>query len=78
MKKTTKKLLSLLLALVMVMGLAACGGEGGEASNPPEDSQTPASQSPASQSPEGSPAPAPADEEVTLKWAVWDVNLTTY
>lgn len=36
----TKKLLSLFLALVMVMGLAACGGEGGEVSNPPEDWDT--------------------------------------
>lgn len=72
MKKTTKKLLSLLLALVMVMGLAACGSGGEEASNPPEGSNTPASQSP-----ENSTEPA-GDEAVTLKWAVWDVNLTTY
>lgn len=77
MKKMTKKLLSLLLALVMVMGLAACGGDGGEASNPPDESKTPASQTPASQSPENSSASS-GDEAVTLKWAVWDVNLTTY
>ena len=72
MKKTTKKLLSLLLALVMVLGLAACGGDSGETSKQPEGSKAPESKTP-----EDSSKPA-GDEEVTLKWAVWDVNLTTY
>lgn len=69
-----KKLLALLLALVMVVGLAACGS----GDNPGNDnSQTPGNEN--SQSPENSSEPAgPTDEEVTLKWAVWDINLTTY
>lgn len=69
-----KKLLALLLALVMAVGLAACGS-GDNPGN--ENSQTPGNEN--SQTPENSSEPAgPTDEEVTLKWAVWDINLTTY
>ena len=69
-----KKLLALLLALVMTIGLAACGS-GDNPGN--ENSQTPGNEN--SQTPENSSEPAgPTDEEVTLKWAVWDINLTTY
>lgn len=69
MKKMWKKAMALMLALLMVAGLAACGNEGADSSQPPANS-------PAAS---GSPAdPGAADEEVTLKWAVWDINLTTY
>lgn len=73
MKKLMKKSLALMLALLMLAGLAACSSGNAPASNPPANNT-------ASQ-PEGGggsdPAPA-GDEEVTLKWAVWDINLTTY
>lgn len=46
MKKTYKRILSVLLAVLMVAGLAVCT--------------------------------ASAEDAVTLKWAVWDTNLTTY
>lgn len=52
--KKMKKLLALLLAVVMVMALASCGGEP-EASNPPaSDSPTPSASD--------SPSPTPSDD----------------
>lgn len=73
MKKMMKKAMALLLALLMVAGLAACGGDSGGASqapaNPPAADNTPAG---------GNEPSGGGDEEVTLKWAVWDINLTTY
>lgn len=49
MKKITKRVLSLMLAMLLVFGLAAVTAN-----------------------------PAAAEEPVTLHWAVWDVNMTTY
>lgn len=73
MKKMMKKALALMLALLMVAGLAACGNSTGETSKAPENPS-----SGESKAPEGGSEPAGTDEEVTLKWAVWDINLTTY
>lgn len=74
MKKMWKKAMALMLALLMVAGLAACGGnDAGDSSQAPAEN----SQSAESKAPEGGSEPA-GDEEVTLKWAVWDINLTTY
>lgn len=71
----TKRILSLLLTLVLALGLTACGGNNDQA-QAPDDSQQPSTNQPAdTQQPAD---PAPSDEEVTLHWAVWDVNLTTY
>lgn len=72
MKKLMKKAMALMLALLMVAGLAACGAPAGEESKAPENTQ-----STESKTPENTPAGS-TDEEVTLKWAVWDINLTTY
>lgn len=65
-----KKILAMLLALVMVLGLAACGGGGGDAN------QTPDANKPAENTPDTSggdkqdDAPAPADlDPVTLR--IW-------
>lgn len=71
MKKMWKKALALMLALLMVAGLAACGSDAGDNSQAPENSQSAESKAPEGSEPVG-------DEEVTLKWAVWDINLTTY
>ena len=72
MKKMWKKAMALMLALLMVAGLAACGngdtGSSQSPSNPPAGSADPAN----------STDPGSSNEEVTLKWAVWDINLTTY
>lgn len=72
MKKMWKKAMALMLALLMVAGLAACGGgDTGDSSQAPENSQSAESKAPEGNEPAG-------DEDVTLKWAVWDINLTTY
>jgi arabinogalactan oligomer/maltooligosaccharide transport system substrate-binding protein len=58
----SKKIFALLLALVMVLGLVACGAE------KPAETKAPETQAPAAQNPEVTEAPAPMD--VTLKvWA---------
>ena len=63
-----KKLIALLLALVMVFALVACGPKTPATSNPPAaDSQAPASQAPESQ--------APVVEQATYKQA--EYNTTT-
>lgn len=74
MKKMWKKAMALMLALLMAAGLAACGGgDAGDSSQAPAEN----SQSAESKAPEGGGEPA-GGEDVTLKWAVWDINLTTY
>ena len=74
MKKMWKKAMALMLALLMVAGLAACGGnDAGDSSQAPAEN----SQSAESKAPEGGNEPD-GGEDVTLKWAVWDINLTTY
>ena len=42
-----KKILALLLALVMIFALAACGEASTDTSTPPADGDTPASEAPA-------------------------------
>ena len=70
-----KKVLSLLLATSMVVSLAACGGK-----EAPAESQAPAADTKVEESkPADAPvADAPADEPVTLKWAIWDESTTVY
>ena len=55
-----KKALAMLLALVMVLALAACGGN----NTPPAQNNTPSQSEPAPSTPD--PAPAPSGEKVTL------------
>ena len=50
-----KKLIAMLLALVMVLGLAACGG-----ASAPAASEAPATQAPAAEAPATEAAPAAA------------------
>ena len=47
MKKTLKRILSLLLACAMILALAACGGNADQATNPPADNKDPVSSAPA-------------------------------
>lgn len=76
MKKMLKRTLSLMLALLMAAGLAACGGNADQQpSNPPAGNSQPAENTPAGG---GEQNPDNSADEVTLKWAVWDINLTTY
>lgn len=67
-----KKIISLALALLLVLSLAACGG-----SAQPAATEAPAANAPAAEAP-AAKEEAPAEENITLHWAVWDINLTTY
>lgn len=72
-----KRLLGLSLACAMVVGsLVGCGDAKTEATTaaPAADVTTAA---PAADATTAAPE-APAAGETTLKWAVWDINLTTY
>lgn len=74
MKKAMKRSLSLLLSLGLVASLAACGG-----GTTPSTAPTTAASTAPTAAATTAPTPAPAtDEPVALKWAVWDINLTTY
>ena len=75
MKKMLKRTLSLMLALLMVAGLAACGNNAEQTSNPPAANSQPAENNNNNNNNDNQQS---AGEEVTLKWAVWDINLTTY
>lgn len=69
--KKTHKLISLALALIMALSLAACGGDtGGEASKAPDNSSKP-EQTQQGNEPGGK-------EEATLTWALWDKDSTAY
>ena len=57
-----KKIVALLLALVMVFGLVACGNSGAENSKAPEVSKAPE----ASKAPDASKAPEAETVEITL------------
>lgn len=73
-KKIMKKIICMLLAAMMILSLAACGG-----SSAPAATQAPAAEAPAADAPAA--APAPVDEEVTLRLALWDYEVdgpTTY
>lgn len=68
-----KKILALALSLTMVAGLlAGCGAK--EANNTP----APAASTEKTEAAETAATPAPAAEEVTLKWAIWDESTTQY
>lgn len=72
-----KKVLSLLLASAMVLGLAACGSSETDApakSDAPVKSEAPAKSEEAPAKSEE----APKAEAVTLKWAIWDEATTQY
>ena len=60
-----KKLMSLLLAAMLVLGLAACGGQAGGApdTNQPENSTTPVSDE---STPSGNPTTPAAPETITI------------
>lgn len=65
-----KKLLTVLLAVIMTAGLAACGGGGeGSSSIPPAETSTPRSQS----SDISEPA-APAASDIKLSYACWNLQ----
>ncbi len=81
-----KKLVSVLLAATMLASvLAGCGGSGSEPA-----AETPAAEAPATDAaPAETPAPETNDtaaaetpaadgEAVTLKWAIWDKDITPY
>ena len=69
--KMTKRVLSLIVAVVLALSVTACAA--------PAAPAAPAAEAPAAEAPaaEAAPAEAPA-EPVTLHWAVWDISLTTY
>ena len=58
------KIIAAILALVMVLGLAACGG-----SQAPAATEAPAAEAPAAEAPAATEAPAYEYQEVTLGWA---------
>lgn len=83
MKKTTKRISFLFLAMAMACGLSACSStpssSQSSSSAPAPSSQGGSQNSSAAPSQSSSESPSSsAAEDVTLHWAVWDVNLTTY
>ncbi|MCD8367649.1 MAG: sugar ABC transporter substrate-binding protein [Clostridiales bacterium] len=82
--KNTRKLLALLLALAMCLGLAACGGssdedtdDSGSASSTADDSSTEEGGDSSSAEETGNDDSGSA-EEVTITWALWDYDSTAY
>ncbi len=83
--KNTRKLLALLLALAMCLGLVACGGSS-DADTDDSDGGSASSTADASSTEEGgdsSDAEETGDdsgstEEVTITWALWDYESTAY
>lgn len=69
MRTKLKRIMATLLAVGMTASLAACGGGGGNGGN---DGNAPATDN------GGQPAADSGSEAVTLHWAIWDQNLTTY
>jgi predicted small lipoprotein YifL len=57
-----KKILALLLALVMVFALAACGQQAAPAEEPAAPAEEPAAETPVEEAPAEEPAEAPAEE----------------
>lgn len=82
--KNTRKLLALLLALAMCLGLAACGGSSDDTDD--SDSGSASSTADASSTDEGGDSSAAEEtgddsgstEEVTITWALWDYESTAY
>lgn len=75
-----KKLWSLLLVCAMIFTLTACGDkkEKAEDTTPKTETEAKATEAPAAtKEPEATATEEPA-QNVTLKWAVWDVDSTTY
>ena len=77
MKKTTKKISALLLAMAMTCGMAACSSPSSQSSSQSSSSTAPSGSQSSAPAP-SSTAPSSTAEDVTLHWAVWDINLTTY
>ncbi|MCD8143054.1 MAG: extracellular solute-binding protein [Clostridiales bacterium] len=83
--KNTRKLLALLLALAMCLGLAACGGSSDDDTDD-SDSGSASSTADASSTDEGGNSSAAEEtgddsgstEEVTITWALWDYESTAY
>ena len=76
-----KKVLSVLLASAMVLGLAACGSKEPAAASSEAPKASEASEAAPAASSEAAPAAsseAAAAEPVTLKWAIWDEATTQY
>ena len=75
--KKLRKSLALLLALVMVFALAACGGDDSQGSGSPAPSSSDSPKPSESNSPSGG-EPSGSGEAVTLNWALWDKDTTAY
>ena len=79
-----KKFIAVLLALVMVLGLAACGGSSKPAETKPAEEAKPAEETkPAEAAPAAEPAPAESDVKVAMITDYGDItdqsfNQTTY
>ena len=73
--KKFSKVLALLLALMMIVSLAACGKSGSEGTNPPSGNSE---KQPDNQGDQGNQGNEPANEQVTLNWAIWDKDSTPY
>jgi len=76
MKKTVKGVFVLVIALIMLAGLVACGNGGGETVAPPPDAPPEQSPSPSPSAPPAVPGDAPdpdaGDQEaVTITYAMW-------
>lgn len=65
-----RKFLALSMASAMALSLAACGGSAASSTAPSTAESTTAESTAASE--------APANEAVTLNWAVWDLDTTAY
>ncbi|MBO5337374.1 MAG: sugar ABC transporter substrate-binding protein [Lachnospiraceae bacterium] len=74
-----KKVLSVLLASAMVLGLAACGSkEPAAASSEAPKASSEAAPAASSEAAPAASSEAAAAEPVTLKWAIWDEATTQY
>lgn len=84
-----KKLVSVLLAATMLASvLAGCGGSGSEPAAEAPAAEAPATDAAPAETPAepeandtadaGETAPAAEGEAVTLKWAIWDKDITPY
>lgn len=74
MKK--RQLISLAMAAAMTAGLAGCGGGGTTATT--AGATTAAAGAAAQDTTTAAATAAPAAGAATLKWALWDINLTSY
>jgi len=73
-----KKVLSVLLASAMVLGLAACGSKEPAAASSEAPKASEAAPAASSEAAPAASSEAAAAEPVTLKWAIWDEATTQY